>query len=251
MHPHVVDHFSQRASRYDTSSAWCADDELVARIVGALGPEPDHQILDAACGTGLVARGLAGRVGRVVGLDITPAMAVQALERLDELVAGSAEAMPFSADSFDGAVCRQGIQFMGLPEAIEEMVRVVRPGGRIVLADLAAYGPEDADEYFEILRLRNPVRRHFFLPGDVGALLAGAGCERVEVDRYVSEEDVDVWADNGVIDVEAREAIRELYRTSTAGFGQHHSVVIDGDRIVDRMLFTLSVGTVAASTATW
>ena len=51
--------------------------------------------------------------------------------------------------------CRQGIQFMDDRAAVAEMVRVARPGRRICLIHLVAYGREDRDEYFEIL---DPVR---------------------------------------------------------------------------------------------
>ena len=188
----VVGHFTARASRYDRSSAWCTDDALAEMIVRLARPGPGDRVLDVACGTGLVSRAFKGRVGRVVGLDITADMAEQARSHLDELVIAPAEKMPFNSGSFDIVFSRQGVQFMDLPDAIAEMARVTRPGGRIVIVNLCAYGPEDREEYFEILRLRNPVRRHFFLPDDLGRLLTDVGCDPVTEERYVSVEDVDV-----------------------------------------------------------
>jgi SAM-dependent methyltransferase len=157
-------------------------------------------------------------------------------------VMAAAESLPFPPDSFDLVVSRQGIQFMELPGAVREMARVTRPGGRIVLVNLCAYGPEDRDEYFEILRLRNPARRHFFLDRDLEALLHDAGCEQVRLERYVSTEDVDVWSDNGAIGEERREAIRQVYRRASPAFRSLHAVT-DGDgRIVDHMLFAIATG---------
>ncbi|NEB86997.1 class I SAM-dependent methyltransferase [Streptomyces anulatus] len=239
----VRTHFADRASTYDRSSSWCTDDALGELMLSRAAPRPDDAVLDVACGTGLVSRLFAGRVRRLAGLDITPEMAEQARDVLDELVIAPAEELPFGDGTFDIVVCRQGIQFMTLPDAVREMVRVTRPGGRVVLAHLCAYGDDDRDEYAEILRLRNPARRHFFLPGDVGALLAGAGCEPVRSQRYVSVEDVDVWSDNGAIDEDAREAIRDRYRRASPAFRARHAVAEADGRITDRMLFVVASGT--------
>jgi SAM-dependent methyltransferase len=233
----VVRHFTARAAKYDTSSAWCGDAGLVNAIVDLASPGPADRLLDVACGTGLVSKGFAGRVGRRVGLDITEAMAGQAAAHLDELVIAPAERMPFPDESFEIVVSRQGIQFMDLPAAIEEMFRVLAPGGRLVLVNLCAYGPHDSAEYFEILRLRNPVRRHFFLPGDVENMARTAGFRHVAGHRYVSIEDVDAWSDNGAISGDRREAIRNVYRSASAEFLNLHSVEMGEGRLVDHMLF--------------
>jgi SAM-dependent methyltransferase len=238
----VIDHFASRAARYDRSSAWCTDDALGELVLELAEPRPTDQVLDVACGTGLVSRLFAGRAARVVGVDITAEMAAQAAPYLDETVIAPAEAMPFESGTFDITVCRQGIQFMNLPDAVTEMVRVTRPGGVVVLVHLCAYGPTDSAEYFEILRLRNPVRRHFFLPADIGNLLLDAGCEPVETREFVSVEDVDVWSDNGAIEEERREAIRAVYRGASPEFQRLHAVRESDGRFVDNMLFIVAAG---------
>ncbi|WNV84996.1 methyltransferase domain-containing protein [Umezawaea sp. Da 62-37] len=238
----VVDHFSARAGKYDRSSSWCTDDKLGDLVLRSARPRPADRVLDVACGTGLVSRLFAGRVAEVVGVDLTEAMAVQARPHLSRLHIGRAEALPFDDGEFDVVVCRQGIQFMDLPDAVREMARVTRPGGRVVLVDLCAYGEEDRDEYFEVLRLRNPVRRHFFLPTHPARLLESQGCDPVESHRYISVEDVDVWSDNGAIGEARREAIREVYRTASDDFRRLHSVRESHGRVVDNMLFMVTVG---------
>jgi SAM-dependent methyltransferase len=238
----VREHFAARAPSYDRSSAWCTDEELGRRLLDLAAPASGDQVLDVACGTGLVSRLFAGRVRRLVGVDITPDMAEQARGYLDELVIAPAESMPFDSDAFDIVVSRQGIQFMALPEALVEMVRVARPGGRVIVINAAAYGPGDRDEYFEILRLRNPVRRQFFVPEDLERLLRAAGCERVAIERHISAEDVDTWSDNGAIDEGRREAIREVYRNASPEFRRLHAVQETDGRIVDHMLFVIASG---------
>lgn len=233
----VIRHFTERASHYDHSSSWCGDAELADLTVRLAQPRRGDRLLDLACGTGLVSRAFAGLVQSRTGLDITEAMADQARGNLDELVIAPAEKTPFPDGSFDLVVSRQGIQFMDLPAAIEEMYRVLAPGGRIVLVNLCAYGDEDRAEYFEILRLRNPVRRHFFVPGDVERMVEQAGFRAVMAHRYITVEDVDVWSDNGAIGDDRREAIRQVYRTASPEFSALHSVEAEEGQIIDRMLF--------------
>jgi SAM-dependent methyltransferase len=239
----IVDaHFSARAERYNLSSRWCSDNGLLQSSAKLVIPKATDDMLDVAVGTGYVSRFYRGLVSRIVGIDINMEMAKQAGDAVDELHIGRAEALPFPDGSFDIVACRQGIQFMDVTRALKEMVRVLKPGGRIVLVDLCAYGEVDSTEYFEVLRLRNPARRNFFVYGDIAALLTRAGCDRVETRRHISIEDVDAWADNGAIDEGRREAIRAVYRNASEAFLEHHGVERDGSRVMDRMLFAISVG---------
>ncbi len=239
----VQEHFTARAATYDGSSFWCTDAVILERIRSLLAPSGEERLLDVAVGTGLVARSLRPHVKHITGLDINEAMVEQASDAVDELVIAPGEDMPFDDDSYDLVVCRQGIQFMDLRGVLAEMVRVCKPGGRIVSIDLAAYGADDRDEYFEILRLRNPARRNFFVRGDVSAAMLVAGCGQAEAHPHVSIEDVDVWSDNGAIPESRREGIRDVYRAASPAFAQLHSVELADGRIVDHMLFELTVGT--------
>lgn len=240
----VVSHFTDRADRYNRSSRWVSDPNLGAMLVRLLAPTTDDSLLDVACGTGQVSTNFSGHVGRITGLDITPAMFAQADEILDEMVISSAESMPFEDEQFDFVIERQGIQFMNDATAVGEMVRVCKPGGKICLVQLCAVGDEDKDEYHEVLRLRNPARKNFYVRGDIEALLRTAGCSTVETHEYVSIEDVDAWSDNGAIPEDNREGIRAVYRDASDAFRKLHAVQSeDGNRFFDNMLFVVGVGT--------
>ena len=239
----VHDHFTARAERYNESSKWVSDPELGARMVEVLDAGPDAHVLDVACGTGLVSCHFTGKVGRITGFDLTDAMAEQAAPYIDELVMGRAEDMPFEDDTFDRIICRQGTQFMDDAAAIGEMFRVLKPGGRVLIVNLCAYGEEDKEEYYEILRWRNPARKNFYLREDHVRLLEGAGFEQVVVHDYISIEDVDAWSDNGAIEESRREAIRDVYRNASEAFNRLHSARSDdGSRFFDHMLFGLATG---------
>ena len=239
----VHDHFTARAERYNRSSKWVVDPVLGKRMVEVLDIGPETHLLDVACGTGLVSKSFTGRVGRITGFDLTDAMAAQAAPYIDELVMGRAEDMPFEDGTFDRIICRQGTQFMDDGAAAKEMYRVLKPGGRVLLVNLCAYGDEDKDEYFEILRWRNPARKNFYTREDHVRLLEEAGFSEVVVHDYISIEDVDAWSDNGAIEESRRENIRNVYRKASDAFrALHSSRSEDGTRFFDHMLFGLATG---------
>lgn len=238
----VLDHFAARSERYDRSSSWVGDERMGATVRDLIGLRAQDAVLDVACGTGRWARHFHGRARMVVGLDMTPEMYQQSRDHLDLLVHGSAEDMPFVDESFDVVVERQGIQFMDAPAAVREMVRVARKGGRVCLIQLCAYGQQDRDEYFEILALRNPARRNFFLREDLSELLLEAGCTTATVHDYISVENVDRWADNGAIAEDDRDQIRRCYDRASARFKALHAVRTEDGHHIDQMLFGVAIG---------
>lgn len=108
-------------------------------IEGAEVEQGTH-VLDIACGTGVLARqalARSGQSGRVVGIDPAPGM-IAAAKEVDsniEWILGSAEALPFDADTFDCIVSQFGMMFFtDRTRAAGEMYRVTKPGGRLALA---------------------------------------------------------------------------------------------------------------------
>lgn len=105
------------------------------------------RVLDVACGNGNAALGAAHRGCKVVGLDYVPSLLVNARERAVaerlpiELVEGDAEDMPFPAGSFDAVLSTFGVMFApDQARAARELLRVVRSGGKIALANWTPEG---------------------------------------------------------------------------------------------------------------
>jgi SAM-dependent methyltransferase len=131
---------------------WIAGDlGALAREIGAAEAEsfvarmqlqPGERVLDIACGTGNVTIPLARRGATVTGLDMMPQLLEEARARaareglrirFDE---GFAEALPYRDASFDVLVSMFGIVFSPFPATVvSEMARVLRPGGRLALAN--------------------------------------------------------------------------------------------------------------------
>lgn len=113
----------------------------------ALGLKPGDSVLDVCTGTGDLAAMLSdivGRQGHVTGIDFSSEMLQVARQRfLDRSnvtwVQGDALALPFDDNRFDGAIISFGLRNVAsVPQALAEMVRVVKPGGWVVNLDTAS-----------------------------------------------------------------------------------------------------------------
>ena len=114
---------------------------LASDLVDAAALRTGERVLDVACGTGVVAR-LAARhsgPGKVVGVDINPGMLAVARENTPATASiewheGSAEALPLPDEAFDVVLCQMGLQFFpDKPKALQEMLRVLAVGGRLLI----------------------------------------------------------------------------------------------------------------------
>ncbi len=163
--------------------------------------------LDVACGTGVLTRELARRVGpggRVVGFDLAPPMLELARSHpLDgaatiEFVQGTAEQLPFADGDFSIVTCQQGLQFF--PDrrgAVSEFRRVLEPGGRLAVAcwcdlesSLGMHATAEAlDRHFGT-EFGDMVRSLFTLndPGELRGLLEAAGFDDlvIEIERVAA-----------------------------------------------------------------
>lgn len=122
-----------------------AKDEVEARetYLGLLDVTAGERVLDVGCGSGVVTREIAKRVGArglAVGLDLSPALLAVARELAQEadlgdrieFREGSVLELPFADGSFDAVLCATVLSHVpGGETAIPELARVLRPGGRI------------------------------------------------------------------------------------------------------------------------
>jgi ubiquinone/menaquinone biosynthesis C-methylase UbiE len=178
------------------TSKWAAD--LVDRAQLRAGEE----VLDVACGTGVVARLAAKQVasGHVTGLDLNAGMlAVARVVSSDGVsvnwMEGSALDLPFPSGRFDAVLCQLGLQFFpDQPKALREMRRVVREPGRIALS---VYSPIERtpganafvralDKVLGSQASRIKRSEHSFAnPAQLEKLLADAGFGTIDVQAVV------------------------------------------------------------------
>jgi ubiquinone/menaquinone biosynthesis methyltransferase len=141
--------FATIADRYDLITvllSYGRDSRWKRRLVGLAAPGPGTRALDLATGTGDIAFALAARSVRVVGLDITMRMIELARRKSARgesarspapvFAVGDMTALPFPAGSFDLVTTGYGLRNVpDLAAAIDEIVRVLRPGGEALSLD--------------------------------------------------------------------------------------------------------------------
>ena len=133
--------FSTIADRYDLITAvlsYGQDARWKRTLIEQARLHRGERVLDLACGTGDLAFAAAAAGARVVGLDITHRMLQLAAQKSDAagLVAGDMTSLPFGPQTFD--VVTTGYGLRNVPDlnlAIDEIARVLRPGGRLLSLD--------------------------------------------------------------------------------------------------------------------
>jgi ubiquinone/menaquinone biosynthesis C-methylase UbiE len=138
------EHFDRwsRDYEHDHVSRWLQ--ELQLEALAALGPRLDDRLLDVGCGSGAAVRAAARTVDRAVGVDLSEGMIDRAHEVARatpnvEFSVADAEALPFEDATFTAVLCTTSFHHYPSPErAVAEMARVLKPAGRVVIADMVS-----------------------------------------------------------------------------------------------------------------
>jgi ubiquinone/menaquinone biosynthesis C-methylase UbiE len=168
-------------------------------LLAASGAGPADSVLDVACGPGLMACAFAKVARHVTGIDLTPAMIEQAkvLQQSDGLTnltwhVGDVRPLPFAAASFSLVFTRYSFHHFLDPKAVlAEMVRVCTPGGRVVVVDVFTSGPEQAEAYDRLEKLRDPSHVRALALEELTGLLAQAGLGNVQTQLYKHEVELE------------------------------------------------------------
>ena len=191
----VVEQFSLQAPSFARLPTHEVATELLLDMAGvAAGME----VLDVACGPGMVACAAAKRARRVVGIDLTPAMIEQARALQAKLGIGNAEwrigeaaNLPFPPESFDAVLTRYSFHHLPDPGVVlAEMLRVARPRARVTITDMVLPAPQAA-AYDGMERLRDPSHVRTLSREELGDLAVAAGLRDLRWAGYLFEFDVD------------------------------------------------------------
>ena len=123
------------ALRGEPSYVWRAGQQRrLSMILAAAGERASGDILEDGCGLGTYLSKLAPGARFAVGLEIDPARALEAGQGGSQVVCGAGERLPFPCDRFDLILSHEVIEHVSDDrQAIAEIVRTLRPGGRLVL----------------------------------------------------------------------------------------------------------------------
>lgn len=149
---YVKETFNSIAGRYDLMNSLMSlgmDKRWRRLAVQTVGAKPGMHILDVCCGTGQLSMELGqvvGKEGKVTGLDFSSKMLEVAQKSLHQVsnpgnirfIQGNAMELPFADQSFDGVTVGWGLRNLpDLRQGLREMIRTVKPGGKVVSLDMA------------------------------------------------------------------------------------------------------------------
>jgi ubiquinone/menaquinone biosynthesis C-methylase UbiE len=184
---------THRAAAYDAwyrTSLGAAAHRIELEVIAQLAePQPGEKALDAGCGTGIYTAWLVQQGLEVVGVDRDPEMLAAARERAPQarIVEGEITRLPFPDRELDLALAVTVFCFLAAGErrlAARELARVTRPGGRVVIGELAPFSLWALKRRLEGWA-GSPTWRaaRFATRGELVRLLAGAGA-RPTAARY-------------------------------------------------------------------
>jgi len=184
----VIEQFSLQAIPF---AAISGHSDSIGLLIEMCGSAAKGDVLDVACGPGIVACEFSRTARSVVGIDITPAMIGAARERQRALgltnvewIEGTALPLPFAERSFDAVVTRYSFHhFIEPARVLSEMIRVVRPGGRVLVADVAMPASKVA-AYDRLEVLRDPSHVHALEIGEFEALFRKSDLEQLASSSY-------------------------------------------------------------------
>ncbi len=167
-----------------------AEAESMAQTIAACDVAQGTRVLDVACGPGIVSCSLAAQGADVTGLDLTPAMIDQARQLASRrglsaaFECGNAADLPFQDNQFDRVITRYSFHHMQNPQnCLGEMVRVCRPGGRVIVID-ATPEPASQQGYDRAEKLRDPSHTSALTRTQLLSLGAQAGLTTISTQSY-------------------------------------------------------------------
>jgi len=196
--------FGDRAAFYTTSPAH-TDPQVLSRVVELARAQPDWTVLDIATGSGHTAFALAPYVKSVIGIDIT----VEMLREADMLKAerstgnvtfrtGDVHNLPFADGAFQLVTCRRAAHhFSNIRRALEEIRRVLAPGGRVVIDDRSVPEDDFADRCMNLLdTLHDESHVREYRPTEWRSMLEEAGFFVEAVDTYTRHRPISALTAN-------------------------------------------------------
>jgi ubiquinone/menaquinone biosynthesis C-methylase UbiE len=189
----IIDQFTRQAVPFSKLDGHTNEESLHLLMEMASVSEQDT-VLDVACGSGIVSCAFATVASHVTGIDITPAMLKQAeiLAQQKSLTnlswqQGDIETLPFPDASFSIVLSRYAFHHFLQPDVVlSEIVRVCRPGGRVLIADVAL-PPAKVDAYDRIEKLRDPSHTHALTLEEFPSLVTDANLQNVKLAFYKVE----------------------------------------------------------------
>ncbi len=199
---HSRERFSQYAQNYVTSTGHAKGSEL-DRLLEIAAPRADWLALDVATGGGHTALKFAPRVRRIIVTDYAPAMLDTARRFITQqgadnaaFVPADAENLPFAPSTFDLITCRIAPHhFPDVYRFVTEAARALKPGGMLLVQDLATPEDDRAARYIDSFeRLRDPSHGRCYAEYEWNGMFLDAGLTVETAEHHRRSASLLEWA---------------------------------------------------------
>ena len=235
----VRDEFTRQAETFSVSSA-ITDAALTQRFIDALGEAASGSVLDVACGPGILSAAIAKSAREVVAFDLTPEMLKKAAQRCATAAVtnvsfreGNATELPFPDGAFDAVVTRLSVHHFDRPQRVmSEICRVLRRGGRFVMADvISSEVPAESELQNAIEILRDPSHVRMLPGSELTSLVQEAGFAIEALAAWDKPREFEEWM--GIVNDPSRvPPLRTMLRAlATAGASAGIGLALEGDKI--------------------
>lgn len=240
--------FGRHAAFYTTSESH-RDKAILGRLVELACVRPNMCVLDVATGTGHTAFAFAPYVKNIIAIDITPEMLTEATKMSCELqvdnvlfVKADAQELPFGDEMFDIVTCRRATHhFRDISCALQEMSRVLKIGGRLIIDDRSVPEDDFIDSLMnnlDVLHDRSHVRE--YRPNEWDNMLTGATLRVELLEQYTKHRPLSSLTNRA--EPEDAEKIRNIISNLTESQRAAMNIIKKNDGIYSNHWFIMLVG---------
>ena len=249
----ILDQFTLQAAPFAQSQS-IRNEEALNHIVALAHAGPDDTSLDVACGPGLLACAFAHVVRHAAGIDLTPAMLDQARKtQMEQSLSnlswqqGDVTALPYPDAHFSIVSSRYAFHHLPNPLAVlNEMKRVCKPGGRVVVADMVP-APDKAAALNAEELLRDPSHVRALTEAEFKSLFAEAGLPEPVIGHDRVENNLDDLLSRSFPNPGDSERIRQIFEASLSNNALDLNTRRENGRIVYSFPQAIFVSTKAST----
>ncbi|RLI01159.1 hypothetical protein DRO38_05495 [Candidatus Bathyarchaeota archaeon] len=241
--------WSRRAKIYDNLE-WVRKKKFLDFFIEQCNPQEDFIALDIGSGTGIVTRELAKRVKKVIGIDLSKDMIIEAIKKdnCENLnvkpiyVQMDAQEMGFLDCTFDLITARMVFHHIeNVKKGLKEVYRVLKRGGKFVLCEGVPPDYKVRKRYEEIFALKE--KRHTFSEAELINLFYWMGFKNITLKPFFMEQVSLVnWLKNSAVESEVAERILELHLNADEYFKKVYRMTVSDEDIFIDWKFVVVIG---------
>jgi ubiquinone/menaquinone biosynthesis C-methylase UbiE len=234
---HVQAYFSRTAAHYVTSATHRSGNDL-NRLLSLGEWDPAYDALDIATGGGHTALAIAPYVAQVIATDLTPAMLETARAFLlaqgvtnVQFQLADAEDLPFAEASFERVTCRIAPHhFSHVGKAVQEVARVLKPGGLFLLIDNIAPEDPELDTFNNTIeKWRDSSHGRSYTQNEWLTFFAQAGLQIEHSETFRKTHQYDDWTARSELATAEKNALEAYILHSNESIQGYFEVQVDAD----------------------